>query len=812
MKSLQLLVALTVVLSLLVYSSVADERDSSIPGVKLIPNEGGSTEPSKNPISLISQWIRRRNGRKSAEERPKDETEVLARDPSEPEISEFELIADPDSIDSASPPVKMPGARPSTSNFGSEQPRQLKALPKGDSDSQAEQKLPKTEVDSVSELEVEKVSEEEATEGPTQTVAKPTSHRALEPSASSTLVNEIESNTEEDGGAKRNALEKGGEDTEDSTMSLLAPDPRHYPFWVKCVLSVLIVLAFVEFAIYTINFLYCLVVAFWASPTAAMKILAVVMILLWLILRSFYVPFLYVLVPFEFLPTMPEILYKISFLSISVMFPVLLVSPLLAGIYSSFKYGLRNAKLDAKLMGDESLWREVVVVMPVYNEEPHALWRAVQSVLFSDYPGTKIKFYVSFDDENISQLYSSLMRKLDCHSTNDDGSFPPILQLTRENVQLTISRFPHAGKRGTQAKTFKLIESEYEKTPTVFKPHVLFIDSDIILHRNAIHNFVCALESNQNMQAMTGLITCLTSRKNTTPSFLAWMQDCEYIHGQLFIRNLESLLGAVTCLPGALTIIRLTALETVAPTYFGNIEMPDTLDYHRFHLGEDRYLTHLLMEDFPSHSLGFCCSATCKTEAPNTMAKYLKQRRRWLLGAFANEVYCVISPELLFKIPQVLLYKLLDFSTRSVSFYLYLFIMLAVIGYRFESWQWLLVFGPLIVVWILVVIYAILLRRMKLVFMYPWLILCYPIICLFVNLYAIYTWKTRTWGGPRTRVSLLTQITRSLSRSLSRRRKSQSSASRSHYPLMTETHPTMRRQSNIGGIKKVSFEGEPPVL
>lgn len=72
--------------------------------------------------------------------------------------------------------------------------------------------------------------------------------------------------------------------------------------------------------------------------------------------------------------------------------------------------------------------------------------------------------------------------------------------------------------------------------------------------------------SNQNMLAMTGVITS-TTEKNT---LITLLQDMEYIHGQLFERAVESGCGAVTCLPGALTILRFSAFRKLAKYYFAD--------------------------------------------------------------------------------------------------------------------------------------------------------------------------------------------------------------------------------------------------
>lgn len=57
-----------------------------------------------------------------------------------------------------------------------------------------------------------------------------------------------------------------------------------------------------------------------------------------------------------------------------------------------------------------------------------------------------------------------------------------------------------------------------------------------------------------------------------------------------------------------------------------------------FHLGEDRYLTTLLLLVFSDMKLSFVPEATCHTIVPNTFSVLLSQRRRWINSTFHNMI------------------------------------------------------------------------------------------------------------------------------------------------------------------------------
>ena len=91
-------------------------------------------------------------------------------------------------------------------------------------------------------------------------------------------------------------------------------------------------------------------------------------------------------------------------------------------------------------------------------------------------------------------------------------------------------------------------------------------------------------------------------------------------------------------------------------------------------------------------------------------------------------------------------------------------------GWSLEPWQILVIFFPILLVWTMVIAFSILMKRYKCIFMYPIMVFLNPIIYFLTNLYALYSWRHRSWGGPRMiRQSVFQSLSRSLSRKLSRK-------------------------------------------
>jgi chitin synthase len=332
-------------------------------------------------------------------------------------------------------------------------------------------------------------------------------------------------------------------------------------------------------------------------------------------------------------------------------------------------------------------------------------------------------------------------------------SYPRSIDVTYKQARITVSRFPHGGKRACQKSTYKLIDKIYKqylkRNDNLF---ILFIDSDCILDKVCIQNFMYEMElkpgSKRNMLAMTGVITS-TTEKN---SLITLLQDMEYIHGQLFERSVESGCGAVTCLPGALTMLRFSAFRKMAKYYFADKaeQCDDLFDYGKCHLGEDRWLTHLFMIGAKErYQIQMCTGAFCKTEAVQTYRSLLKQRRRWFLGFITNEVCMLTDVRLWRKYPLLCVVRFMQNTVRTTAL-LFFIMVLSIITTETKISH--LPVGFIAVSlglnWLLMIYFGAKLRRFK-IWLYPIMFFLNPFFNWVYMVYAIFTAGQRTWGGPR---------------------------------------------------------------
>lgn len=72
------------------------------------------------------------------------------------------------------------------------------------------------------------------------------------------------------------------------------------------------------------------------------------------------------------------------------------------------------------------------------------------------------------------------------------------------------------------------------------------------------------------------------------------------------------------------------------------VNVVDTLHLKNLlHLGEDRYLTTLLLKNFPTYKTSFVRDAYAKTVAPDDTSVLLSQRRRWI-NSTVSHFFCSI--------------------------------------------------------------------------------------------------------------------------------------------------------------------------
>ena len=423
---------------------------------------------------------------------------------------------------------------------------------------------------------------------------------------------------------------------------------------------VIVLISATDFIIYAILFLSYMIYVPFKTNERSKKTISICIIFFLIVFKLCYIPIFISPMKSVIKYDIPGEEIVISILTyLNVSFSLI---PLFLSIYTLF---LKHFKLYNNGVRTYERDKIINIIMPIYNEKPKSLLNAIESVKQLHYPKEMIHLYLSFDEGVLenghnSSAFLAILKEFGFLESDTRERIDCVV----DDLQISICRFKHGGKKSAQYGAFKEVEFDNIDLENSL---IFFIDSDIILKPDSLDEFTKYMKY-YDKSALTGMITCVTKNQK---SFLSHYQDSEYISGQIFWRNLESYCGSTICLPGAFTILKYSFIKKVSDIYFldGN-NYTDNADYQRFYLGEDRYLTHLLME-IESWQLGFCESAHCKTYAPDGLLELLKQRKRWFLGHLSNDVWMLSSIKLWKMYPLLSLFNLFN-NIRNVSIYIYL--------------------------------------------------------------------------------------------------------------------------------------------
>ncbi|KAL1923667.1 uncharacterized protein VTP21DRAFT_8647 [Calcarisporiella thermophila] len=182
---------------------------------------------------------------------------------------------------------------------------------------------------------------------------------------------------------------------------------------------------------------------------------------------------------------------------------------------------------------------------------------------------------------------------------------------------------------------------------------VLMVDADTKVYPDSLTHMVACMSRNPRVMGLCGE----TRIANKMDSWVTMIQVFEYYISHHLNKAFESVFGGVTCLPGCFCMYRvkapkgegqwvpLLANPDIIVSYSENAV--DTLHKKNLLLlGEDRFLTTLMLRTFPRRKMIFVPQSVCKTVVPNTFRVLLSQRRRWINSTVHNLLELVMVRDL----------------------------------------------------------------------------------------------------------------------------------------------------------------------
>ncbi|KAI7903969.1 chitin synthase-domain-containing protein [Cokeromyces recurvatus] len=222
---------------------------------------------------------------------------------------------------------------------------------------------------------------------------------------------------------------------------------------------------------------------------------------------------------------------------------------------------------------------------------------------------------------------------------------------------------------------------------------VLMVDADTKLFPDALSRMISCAVKDPEISGLCGE----TKIANKTNSWVTMIQVFEYYISHHQSKAFESIFGGVTCLPGCFCMYRIKAPKGPDGYWVPILANPDIVERYSENivdtlhkknlllLGEDRYLSTLMLRTFPNRKMVFVPQAVCKTVVPDTFMVLLSQRRRWINSTIHNLMELLFVHDLCgtfcFSMQFVIFMELVGTLAlpAAISFTIYLIIM-AIIG------------------------------------------------------------------------------------------------------------------------------------
>lgn len=367
---------------------------------------------------------------------------------------------------------------------------------------------------------------------------------------------------------------------------------------------------------------------------------------------------------------------------------------------------------------------------------------------------------------NMGKIYSGLYEV--------QGHIVPYLVLVKVGKPTEINRPGNRGKRDSQMVLMRFLNRVHHNLPMnplelelyhqiqnvigvnpAYYEFLLQVDADTEVSPESAAQLASSLHHNSKIQAICGE----TGLSNSKKSIITMMQVYEYYISHNLAKAFESLFGSVTCLPGCFSMYRIYQAGTGKPVF---VSHPIVRDYaenrvdtlhmkNLLHLGEDRYLTTLLLKHNSNYKTKFLRIAHAYTVAPDTWSVFLSQRRRWINSTIHNLVELVPLSQLCgfccFSMRFIVLIDLISTIVQpvAVGYLVYLFYL---IGSRPDN-------IPVTSLILLCAVYGlqalifILRRRWDMVGWMFFYLLAIPMFSLYVPIYSFWHMDDFSWGNTR---------------------------------------------------------------
>lgn len=312
------------------------------------------------------------------------------------------------------------------------------------------------------------------------------------------------------------------------------------------------------------------------------------------------------------------------------------------------------------------------------------------------------------------------------------------------------------------ALEYAMMESIWRVTGLMleFYEMVLMVDADTMVYPDCLTHMCAEMIKDPSIMGLCGE----TKIANKNQSWVTLIQVFEYYISHHQAKAFESVFGGVTCLPGCFSMYRIKAPKGRNGYWVPILANPDIVERYSDNivdtlhkknlllLGEDRYLTSLMLRTFPRRKQIFVPKAACKTIVPDKFSVLLSQRRRWINSTVHNLFELVLVNDLCgtfcFSMQFVVLIELIGTMVLPIAIAFTVYVIIFAIVSTPTPWMSL---ALLIVIFglpaSLIVITVSSLKYVVYFFIY---ILALPVWNFVLPTYSFWKFDDFSWGETRT--------------------------------------------------------------
>jgi chitin synthase len=478
---------------------------------------------------------------------------------------------------------------------------------------------------------------------------------------------------------------------------------------------------------------------------------------------------------------------------------ILLCSVIGFKFFAALQFGKKNLP--------ENLDKFIICQVPAYTEDEDSLRRAIDSAARMKYDDKRKLLIVVCDGMIIGQgndrptprivldilgvsetvdpeplSFESLGEGMKQHNMGKvysglyevQGHIVPFLVVVKVGKPSEVSRPGNRGKRDSQMVIMRFLNRVHYNAPMTplelemhhqirniigvnptFYEFMLQIDADTVVAPDSATRMVSAFLHDTRLIGICGE----TSLTNAKSSMITMIQVYEYYISHNLTKAFESLFGSVTCLPGCFSMYRIRAAETGKPLFvsrevidaYADIRV-DTLHMKNLlHLGEDRYLTTLLLKYHSKYKTKYIFNAHAWTIAPDSWTVFMSQRRRWINSTVHNLIELIPLQQLCgfccFSMRFVVFLDLLSTIVQpvTVAYIAYLIVLVSISSDVIPLTAFILLGA----IYGLQAIIFILRRKWEMIGWMIVYILAMPVFSLGLPLYAFWHMDDFSWGNTR---------------------------------------------------------------